>query len=166
MPADPRGGRLQRLGAGAARILRPKGRKAPPAPPAHPGTTGVIIDGVAVAYDPEHDGAPDPGEVVWAWVPYEEDANQGKDRPVVIIGWDGPLLAGVPLTSKDPSHRRDESTKVPVGTGGWDRERRPSWADADRLLRFAPADVRREGSALDRVRFDAVVARVRELHGW
>lgn len=165
------GSRLRRFGASAARALRPKRRPprqtAPvPATDPTPSPAAATIDGIAISYAPDHDGAPDPGEVVWAWVPYEEDATQGKDRPVVIIGWDGPLLAAVPLTSKDPSRRRDEHSRVPVGTGGWDRDRRPSWADADRLLRFAPNDVRREGSALDRDRFDAVVARVRELHAW
>ena len=99
-------------------------------------------------------------------MPYEEDANQGKDRPVLILGWDGDELAGVPLSSKDPAHRRDAGTRVPVGTGGWDRERRPSWADADRLLRFAPSEIRREGSSIDRDRFDEVVAHVRRLHGY
>ncbi len=153
--------RFSRFGAVARRVVRPL---RPPAPVA--GATGSTVDGVSIAYAPHHDGAPDPGEVVWAWVPYEEDATQGKDRPVVVIGWDGPMLAAVPLTSRDPSHRPDRSTRVPVGTGGWDRERRPSWADADRLLRVDPAEVRREGSALDRAHFDAVVARVRQLHGW
>ena len=33
-------------------------------------------------YAPENDGQPDPGEVVWAWVPYEDDPTLGKDRPV------------------------------------------------------------------------------------
>ena len=41
---------------------------------------------VTPEYAPDRDGEPDPGEVVWAWVPYEEDPEQGKDRPVVIVG--------------------------------------------------------------------------------
>lgn len=48
-----------------------------------------------------------------------------------------------------------------VGAGGWDRERRPSEVRLDRLLRLDPAIVRREGAALDRPRFDAVVAAMR-----
>src|SRR3954468_725955 len=39
-----------------------------------------------LGYAPKADGRPDPGEVVWAWVPYEEDPTQGKDRPVLVIG--------------------------------------------------------------------------------
>ena len=27
----------------------------------------------------------DPGEVVWGWVPYEDDPAQGKDRPVLLL---------------------------------------------------------------------------------
>jgi hypothetical protein len=157
-----RPGPLRRFGTAVRRVVRPgAGRPARP----HAGATGQAVDGIAVAYAPHPDGAPDPGEVVWAWVPYEDDPNQGKDRPVLVIGWDGERLAGVPLSSKDPAHKRDASTRVAVGTGAWDRERRPSWADADRVLRFAPHEVRREGSSIDRARFDAVVTRIRELHG-
>lgn len=123
-------------------------------------------DGIVVAYAPEHDGQADPGEVAWAWVPFEDDPTQGKDRPVLVIGFDGPLLAAVPLSSKDHSQRRDAGDWVEVGRGGWDGSGRVSFADASRLLRYRPAEVRREGAALDRVRFDAVLGRVRQLHGW
>src|SRR3954465_3472466 len=37
------------------------------------------------SYAPKPDGNPDPGEVVWTWVPFEEDYSQGKDRPVLLI---------------------------------------------------------------------------------
>lgn len=84
--------------------------------------------------------SPDPGEVVWTYVSYEDDPSQGKDRPVAVIGWDGPVLGVVQLTSKD--HRRNDC--VPIGTGDWDREHRPSFAKIDRILRVKPADVRRE----------------------
>ncbi len=122
-----------------------------------------------VAYAPERDGDPDPGEVVWAWVPYEDDPHQGKDRPVLVVGYgpgrDGEAdrLLAVPLSSKDPHHKRDADEWVDVGVGGWDRDRRPSFANADRVLRYAPGDVRREGAALARDRFDAVVAEARRL---
>ena len=122
--------------------------------------------GIVVTYAPESDGDPDPGEVVWGWVPYEEDASQGKDRPLLILGHDGPLVVGVPLSSKNNSHRNDASEWVEVGTGAWDSRGRPSFADTGRLLRFKPEDVRREGSALDRRAFDRVVDRVAEVHGW
>lgn len=133
---------------------------------AGPGDHDSNPDGITVEYAPDRDGDADPGEVVWAWVPYEDDPNQGKDRPVLIVGRRGDQVAGVPLSSRDPSDRRDGHTWVPVGTGGWDHERRPSWADATRLLHYDPREVRREGDGLERGRFDHVVARVAEIHDW
>jgi hypothetical protein len=32
---------------------------------------------VVVGYTPDDDGHADPGEVVWTWVPYEDDPRQG-----------------------------------------------------------------------------------------
>ncbi|MEM9515821.1 MAG: type II toxin-antitoxin system PemK/MazF family toxin [Actinomycetota bacterium] len=115
---------------------------------------------VTIEYDPDLDGHADPGEVVWTWVPYEDDPNQGKDRPVVIIGHSGRRLAGVALTSKNK--RRNDT--IAVGTGAWDPQRRPSWAKVDRLLTINPGDVRREGSVLDRQHFNDVVAGVGRYH--
>ena len=106
------------------------------------------------------DGDPDPGEVVWTWVPYEDDPTMGKDRPVVIIGRTGHDLAGVPLTSRD----HDRTNEVPIGTGPWDRSGRPSFAKVDQLLTIDPDAVRREGSVLARNHFDDVVAGVAKHH--
>ena len=110
------------------------------------------------SYEPEIDGAPDPGEVVWAWVPYEEAPDRGKDRPVLLIArraLEGATYwAGLMLTSKD--HDRDAAAEaregrhwMDVGSGGWDREGRPSEVRLNRLLVLDPADIRREGAALD-----------------
>lgn len=119
-----------------------------------------------VGYAPRPDGLPDPGEVVWAWVPYEDDPSQGKDRPVLVLGTDGALLLALAMTSKD--HDRDEEQErragrewLDVGSGAWDRERRPSEVRVNRVLRLAPDDVRREGAALDRATFDRVVEAAR-----
>jgi hypothetical protein len=119
-----------------------------------------------VSYTPRADGDADPGEVVWAWVPYEEGDGRGKDRPVLVVGREGDRLLALALTSKD--HDRDASQEaaagrqwMDVGAGGWDRERRPSEVRLDRLLRLDPEAVRREGAALDRARFDAVVTAMR-----
>lgn len=112
--------------------------------------------GVRVEYSPRLDGDPDPGEIVWAWVPYEEDPEQGKDRPVVVIGRRGDLLVGIPLTSR----RNEREAQVAVGTGSWDAQRRPSYARIWRMLDLDPDRVRREGAILDRPRFDELVAAV------
>jgi hypothetical protein len=83
----------------------------------------------ALSYTPHPDGVADPGEVVWAWVPFEEADGRGKDRPVLIIGRLDGMLLGLMLTSKD--HNRDAATEaaagrhwLDVGPGGWDRENR------------------------------------------
>lgn len=123
-----------------------------------------------LTYSPRPDGRPDPGEIVWTWVPYEEDPTQGKDRPVLLVGHDGDLLLALPLTSKD--HDRDEAQErragrewVDIGSGGWDRQGRPSEVRVNRILRIDPAAVRREGAVLDRATFDVVAAAVRAHHG-
>jgi hypothetical protein len=113
-----------------------------------------------IEYSPCLDGDPDPGEVVWTWVPYEEDPAQGKDRPVVIIGRQGENLLGVALTSK--SHANE--AQVLVGPGPWDHEGRRSYAKVKRLLLVDPQQVRREGAVLERTHFDDVVAGVRRAH--
>jgi len=110
---------------------------------------------ISPVYSPKPDGRPDPGEVVWAWVPFEEDHSQGKDRPVLVVGRDGGHLLALMLTSKDHTRQGDRDY-LDVGTGAWDREGRPSEVKLDRVLRLDEAAVRREGAVLDRGRFDAV----------
>lgn len=150
--------------ASRARRLRIPGVGAPGTKPdtAYPGDfTGAP----SVDYTPFPDGSPDPGEVVWAWVPYEEDTARGKDRPVLIIGRDGPWLLGLPLTSKDHDFDAAQEAKegrhwTDIGTGSWDSRGRPSQARLDRIVRVAPATVRREGATLARDVFDRVVREV------
>lgn len=125
--------------------------------------------GLRITYNPRTDGRPDPGEVVWAWVPYEDDPSRGKDRPVLLLARDRQQLYGLMLSSQD--HDRDAADEarhgrrwMDVGAGGWDRERRPSEVRLDRLLTLDPAAVRREGAALDRPTFDRVVAAAKTFH--
>ncbi|KRC66180.1 growth inhibitor PemK [Aeromicrobium sp. Root236] len=120
-------------------------------------------DRVDIAYDPHPDGRPDPGEVVWTWVPYEDDPAQGKDRPVLIVARQGESLVAVPMTSKD--HDRDLAQEAEegrfwfdVGSGPWDPAGRPSEVRLNRFLTIDPTAVRREGAVLDEARFNAVAA--------
>ena len=152
----------------AARPARPARPARTPAARRTPGRTSAPIE---IDYAPRDDGRPDPGEIVWAWVPFEEGDGRGKDRPVLVIGRDGDALLALMLSSKD--HDLDAADEarhgrhwVDVGTGAWDRQGRPSEVRVDRVLRLDPADVRREGAALDRRRFDEVVAEVRRVQGW
>jgi hypothetical protein len=118
------------------------------------------------SYSPEIDGEPDPGEVVWAWVPYEDDPAQGKDRPVLVIGREGTTLACLYMTSKDHDRDADDEARwgrywMDVGTGAWDHEGRPSEIRLDRLLTMDESEVRREGAVMERVTFDSVIAAAR-----
>ncbi|MEU8997295.1 type II toxin-antitoxin system PemK/MazF family toxin [Streptomyces caniferus] len=142
----------------------------PAALPGSQGPTATVearprsVGTVKMSYAPDPDGDPDPGEIVWTWVPYEENDGRGKDRPVLVVAREtsGTLLA-VQLSSK--RHNNDREW-VPLGTGPWDRAGRDSWVAVDRVLRVHPAGMRREACALDRGRFNLVVNRLRERYGW
>lgn len=160
----------------APRTVPPTPEHAPdrPRPRRGRGARDAGTGRVRLEYAPRADGRPDPGEVVWAWVPYEEHDGRGKDRPVLVVGRDGAELVAFMMTSKDhvgpgrsaPDRSADGRVWVDVGTGAWDRQGRPSEVRLDRVLRVAPRDVRREGAALDRARFEEVAERARSLHGW
>ena len=118
------------------------------------------------SYSPSPDGDADPGEVVWMWVPYEEDASQGKDRPVLVLARADGRLVVSQLTSKD--HDRDRTRQAQhgrywfdIGTGAWDPKGRPSEMRLDRLLLVDPAVVRREGATLSRAVFERATQALR-----
>jgi hypothetical protein len=111
---------------------------------------------VTIEYSPNIDGDPDPGEIVWTWVPFEEDPAQGKDRPVVIIGRRGDMLVGVPLTTQ----RDDREPQVEVGVGDWDSQHRVSYARIWRVFDVDPLAMRREGAIITPQTFVNVVKAV------
>ncbi len=118
-------------------------------------------------YSPEMDGEADPGEVVWAWVPYEDDPSQGKDRPVLVLARSGTSLTCLYMTSKDHDRDSDDEAHrgrywMDVGTGRWDSQGRESEIRLDRVLTLDDSEVRREGAALDEAMFDAVVEAAKE----
>ena len=122
---------------------------------------------VSLEYQPHLDGAPDPGEIVWTWVPFEEDHSMGKDRPVLLIGRDGNWLLGLMLTSKDHDHdARHRERWLDIGTGPWDAKRRPSEVRLDRIIRIDPGAVRREGAVVTRSTFDEVSRSLFRIHNW
>jgi mRNA-degrading endonuclease toxin of MazEF toxin-antitoxin module len=114
---------------------------------------------VTLTYEPHPDGKPDPGEVVWLWLPYEEDATIGKDRPGVVIGWVVDVyeragsreIAIVPLTSKV------RAGQIAIGLGNWDGSRRRSYAKVDQVYAVEREFVRREGASLPKSSFDQLV---------
>ena len=174
-------GRLSRLAQRFSRAGRPERAASDrpandrpgsdlPAVAARPPYPGDFTGTFPIEYAPVDDDRPDPGEVVWSWVPFEEDHSQGKDRPVLVVGHDGPWLLALMLTSKD--HDRDAAQEaragrhwMDVGSGAWDAQRRPSEVRLDRVLRLDPAAVRREGAALDPARFQAVAQTLRQRSG-
>lgn len=163
---------LQKFGSNSAAPTAEKVRTGPRRPPAAgpapaAGYPGDFSGSSSIRYAPHPDGSPDPGEIVWTWVPYEEDHSRGKDRPVLLVGRNGNYLLAVMLTSKDHdqgSHRAGDF--VDIGTGPWDRQKRPSEAGLGRILQISPESIRREGAVLERERFDLVAAGLRRRHGW
>ncbi|WP_338401735.1 type II toxin-antitoxin system PemK/MazF family toxin [Flaviflexus huanghaiensis] len=124
------------------------------------------------SYDPSPDGDADPGEVVWTWVPYEDDPTQGKDRPVLVLARLGDAVVFAQMTSQDHvapgvgASREDHLGRrwVDIGTGDWDREGRPSDVRIDRLLIAHKDSIRREGGRLDKTRFTHVARAISSIH--
>lgn len=122
--------------------------------------TRAEIRDLRISYSPEIDGEPDPGEIVWTWVPYVENDGRGKDRPVLIIARIDPrTYAGCYLSTT--KHRGF----VSVGTGGWDSQRRESFLATDRVLRISADGMRREGQILAKDRFARAAEAIVQRHG-
>ena len=122
-----------------------------------------IADALAHAsYEPVMDGDADPGEVVWTWVPYQEDASVGKDRPAVVVGAHGEGVYILQLTSKD--HTRDAAQEAGLPGAGCAHEcddaalveREAGGVDGDESVRVGHAQVldvkQGHGSSLSCVR--------------
>ncbi len=145
------------------------------APPGRYGADATVevdprsIGPVRMAYHPTRDGDPDPGEIVWTWVPFEENDGRGKDRPVLVVAAEQarpgrtPTVLAVQLTSRDHS---DDADFVSIGAGSWDGEHRPSWVNIDRVMRVHPTGMRREAAALDEAGYGRVEAALRRRYGW
>ena len=151
--------KTRRTPSPTARDTRPTGEAFPRYPGDYPGLPQV-------SYSPVPGKNPDPGEVVWTWVPYEEDHSRGKDRPVLLIGRDGAWLLALQMTSVD--HDRDAAQEaragrfwVDIGSGAWDQQGRRSEVRVNRVLRVDPGRVRRVSVSVSQETFDAVVREMR-----
>lgn len=112
----------------------------------YPGDYRGMID---FEYSPSLDGDADPGEIVWTWVPFEEDHSQGKDRPVILVGRDGEYLLALMMTSKDHNNREHaDSNYLDIGSGPWDPQGRASEVKLNRVIRVRPDSMRREGAIM------------------
>lgn len=110
---------------------------------------GDYRDMINFEYSPSLDGDADPGEIVWTWVPFEEDHSQGKDRPVLLVGRDGEYLLALMMTSKDHNNREHaDSNYLDIGSGPWDPQGRASEVKLNRVIRVRPDTMRREGAIM------------------
>lgn len=110
---------------------------------------GDYRDMINFEYSPSLDGDADPGEIVWTWVPFEEDHSQGKDRPVILVGRDGEYLLALMMTSKDHNNREHaDSNYLDIGSGPWDPQGRASEVKLNRVIRVRPDAMRREGAIM------------------
>ena len=126
---------------------------------AGPGATRELtqaeVRALRPSYEPNPDGDPDPGEVIWTWVPFAENDGRGKDRPVLVIARiDSQSVAGCYLSTKD--HRGF----ISMGTGAWDSQGRESFLNPERLLRVSHDGLRREGAVMPKASFDDAVRQV------
>ncbi|WP_298594186.1 type II toxin-antitoxin system PemK/MazF family toxin [uncultured Rothia sp.] len=110
---------------------------------------GDYRDMINFEYSPSLDGDADPGEIVWTWVPFEEDHSQGKDRPVLLVGRDGEYLLALMMTSKDHNNREHaDPNYLDIGSGPWDPQGRASEVKLNRVIRVRPGAMRREGAMM------------------
>lgn len=133
------------------------------------GYPGDYTQRPVIEYEANNDNEPDPGEIVWTWVPFEEDHSQGKDRPVLVIGHDGPWLLTLQVSTVDPDdpghHEREAKFGrywITIGSGNWDSRHRDSEVRVNRIIRIDPEQVRRIGASLDPQRYDMVTKKVLE----
>lgn len=118
-----------------------------------------LAESLVFDYAPQIDGDPDPGEVIWTWVPYVENDGRGKDRPVLIIArLDEDRVAGCYLSTNP----RDGYFRI--GAGPWDSKGRVSYMNAQRLLSISADGMRREGSIVPRDVFERAAGAIRARH--
>ncbi|PCE13893.1 PemK domain-containing protein [Microbacterium sp. SZ1] len=122
-----------------------------------------VVD-LRLDYAPDRDGAPDAGEIIWTWVPYEENDGRGKDRPLLVIGRQSAnRVYAVRMTSRPHDGDRDY---LSIGAGEWDSQRRESWVDIEQLYSVHETGLRREAAVLDRTRYGRVTAALSRRYGW
>ena len=97
-----------------------------------------------------------PGEVVWGFVRFDDDPHQGKDRPVLVSGYEGRKLRVHALSSQEK--HAAQADWYPVGSGPWDTHHRPSWVRVRPHYLMPESGVRRRGGRLDPARLREVVA--------
>ncbi|MEU2157740.1 type II toxin-antitoxin system PemK/MazF family toxin [Streptomyces sp. NPDC019396] len=149
--------------AGVARVrpggrLRPPGGRAGPTGPRRPGRPGrpgrAVGPGGRGA--PAGTGAlrtPQPGEIWWADVPYE-DGPGSKDRPCLVLQVRGGAARVAKITSKYHD-TRPGVIPLPPGAVG-DAQGRPSFLETDEVRDVRVRDFRRKVGVMDPLLWDQV----------
>ena len=165
---ESRQGEARTSGSSAPKPSAPKSSsvKSSAPKPSAPASTGAsdgsdypgdYRDMINFEYSPSLDGDADPGEIVWTWVPFEEDHSQGKDRPVLLVGRDGEYLLALMMTSKDHNNREHaDSNYLDIGSGPWDPQGRASEVKLNRVIRVRPGAMRREGAIMPQGTFKQI----------
>ncbi|WP_236245034.1 type II toxin-antitoxin system PemK/MazF family toxin [Streptomyces sp. CC210A] len=134
-----------RSGAGARRrpARRPGGRTRPPARPADRPGGGRPV--------PER--RPEPGEIWWADVPYE-DGPGSKDRPCLVLSVRGDAALVAKITSKYRPERPGVIALPPGSVG--DARGRAGFLETDELRNVPLWDFRRRVGSVDPLVWDQV----------
>ncbi|AGS69857.1 type II toxin-antitoxin system PemK/MazF family toxin [Streptomyces collinus] len=98
-------------------------------------------------------GRPNPGDIWWAQVPYE-DRPESKDRPCLVLAVRGNRATVAKITSKYHDERAGVIPLPPGAVG--DAHGRPSFLQTDELREVAVADFRRRVGVVDPVLWDQV----------
>ncbi|MFF4382343.1 type II toxin-antitoxin system PemK/MazF family toxin [Kitasatospora sp. NPDC001547] len=122
------------LAAAAAALVR-RTRPAPRPAPRPAGPTG-----------PRTGGAPQPREIWWAEVPFE-DGPGSKDRPCLVLRVHGRTATVAKITSR---HRAERPGVLPLPPGSvGDRQGRTSWLETDELREVPLSAFRRRSGTVD-----------------
>ncbi|MFI7504185.1 type II toxin-antitoxin system PemK/MazF family toxin [Streptomyces sp. NPDC049687] len=98
-------------------------------------------------------GRPQPAEIWWASVPFE-DGPGTKDRPCLVLGVRGGRVTVAKITSR---YRDAPAGVIPLPPGAvGDARGRPSFLETDELRQVPVADFRRRVGVVDPVLWDQV----------
>jgi hypothetical protein len=100
-------------------------------------------------------GGPQPGEIWWAFVPYEDGAGPGgKDRPCLVLDVHGSEALVAKITSKYHDERPGVIALPPGSVG--DAQGRASFLETGELREVAYAAFRRRAGQVDPAVWDQV----------
>ncbi|MFC8671014.1 type II toxin-antitoxin system PemK/MazF family toxin [Streptomyces sp. NPDC057199] len=124
--------------------------RGPDRPPGRPRALG----GLRRSSRPSRSSRPQPAEIWWANVPYE-DGPGAKDRPCLVLSVRGRTAVVAKITSKNHDERRAGVIPLPPGSVG-DARGRASFLETDELRGLPVRDFRRRVGPVDPMIWDQV----------